>query len=247
MFCQKCGTQNPDDGKFCSKCGNDLSIANQSIKEKQANVIGIGSILSWLFGGLFLLAGVGWLFQKVIVGIPLLLISIVIFPPITKRLKEKFNFEISRPLKIVTVIILLSIASANISDTTNQTGANTIASKSQLSQNIISSSFSDYGNVYCDEGATTLQKETLFNDKFKNKYVKWTGTVSSVAESWGSYKLQVKHCSKTLISDVVVTMKDDQKNKLMQLREGDIVTYIAKLTSYGEILDISAEDGVIVQ
>jgi hypothetical protein len=24
MFCQKCGTQNPDNGRFCRSCGNDL-------------------------------------------------------------------------------------------------------------------------------------------------------------------------------------------------------------------------------
>lgn len=28
MYCQKCGSQNPDDGKFCSKCGTDLSKTN---------------------------------------------------------------------------------------------------------------------------------------------------------------------------------------------------------------------------
>jgi len=120
-------------------------------------------------------------------------------------------------------------------------------SKSQPSQNIISSSFSDYGNTYCDREATNLQKETLFNNEFKDKYVKWTGIVSSVSESWGSYKLQVKHCSDTFVSDIVITMKDDQKDKLLQLREGNTVTYIAKLTRFGELLGLSADDGVIVQ
>ncbi len=25
MFCQKCGTKNPDNGKFCRNCGTELS------------------------------------------------------------------------------------------------------------------------------------------------------------------------------------------------------------------------------
>lgn len=132
MYCPKCGTQNLDDAAFCSKCGNELSklrlpetekpfTTSQSSKEKPAKVISIGLISSWLFGGLFLIAGIGWLFQAVAVGIPLILISIAIFPPITKRVKDKFNFELSTPLKIVITIILLAIASANIPDTSNKT------------------------------------------------------------------------------------------------------------------------------
>lgn len=33
MFCQKCGTQNSDDDKFCSKCGNDLKSTIQAEKK----------------------------------------------------------------------------------------------------------------------------------------------------------------------------------------------------------------------
>ena len=31
MFCPKCGTKNPDDGKFCRKCGTDLAVVSQAI------------------------------------------------------------------------------------------------------------------------------------------------------------------------------------------------------------------------
>ena len=31
MFCPKCGTQNPDDGKFCRSCGVDLGNVNAAI------------------------------------------------------------------------------------------------------------------------------------------------------------------------------------------------------------------------
>ena len=44
MCCQKCGTQNPDDGKFCSKCGLELSSTintekNALNKPKERSII----------------------------------------------------------------------------------------------------------------------------------------------------------------------------------------------------------------
>ncbi len=34
MFCPKCGTKNPDDGKFCRKCGCDLKLVSDVISGK---------------------------------------------------------------------------------------------------------------------------------------------------------------------------------------------------------------------
>lgn len=31
MFCPKCGTENPEEGKFCRKCGTDLSVVSRAI------------------------------------------------------------------------------------------------------------------------------------------------------------------------------------------------------------------------
>jgi hypothetical protein len=31
MFCPKCGTKNPDDGKFCRSCGSDLAVVNAAM------------------------------------------------------------------------------------------------------------------------------------------------------------------------------------------------------------------------
>ncbi len=109
---------------------------------------------------------------------------------------------------------------------------------------IISTSFSDF-TPYTDSTATSLQKESFFDDNFKGKYVTWSGTVTSVGESMGSYTVSVKHSSKSLISDAIITMRDDQKDKLLQLKEGSKITYTAKLTRYGDILGISGEDGTI--
>ena len=34
MFCPKCGTQNPDDGRFCRSCGADLSNVSAALSGK---------------------------------------------------------------------------------------------------------------------------------------------------------------------------------------------------------------------
>lgn len=39
MYCNKCGTQNPDDASFCGKCGNDLKSSKVETETKE--IIGI--------------------------------------------------------------------------------------------------------------------------------------------------------------------------------------------------------------
>jgi cold shock CspA family protein len=126
-------------------------------------------------------------------------------------------------------------------DTTNEDASGS----DEADKEIVSTSFSDFA-LYTDSSATELQKETFFNENYKDKYVTWTGTVTTVSESFGSYSVQVKHSPNTLTSDVIVKMRDDQKDKLLQLKEGSEITYTAKMTRYGEILGMSAEEGVIV-
>jgi hypothetical protein len=117
-------------------------------------------------------------------------------------------------------------------------------STAEPAKEIVSTSFSDF-TPYLDSSATSLQKQSFFDDHFKGKYVTWSGTVSSVSQTMGSYMVNVKHSDKSLVSDVIVTMRDDQKDKLLQLKEGDPIKYTAKLTRYGDLLGISAEDGTI--
>lgn len=39
MFCPKCGTKNPDDGKFCRSCGVDLGVVNAAMSGTLAPLI----------------------------------------------------------------------------------------------------------------------------------------------------------------------------------------------------------------
>lgn len=116
----------------------------------------------------------------------------------------------------------------------------------EVQEEISSTSFDDF-SILCDINATNLQKQDAFTSKFKDKYVQWSGTVSSVSQSGGSYSLQIKHCPTSFVSDIVITMKDDQKDKLLPVKEGDKITYKAKLTRLGDILGLSAQEGEVVQ
>ncbi len=40
MFCPKCGTKNPDAGKFCRSCGSDLSVVSDAISGERRDLAG---------------------------------------------------------------------------------------------------------------------------------------------------------------------------------------------------------------
>src|SRR5688500_2981247 len=44
MFCPKCGTQNPDNGKFCRSCGIDLGNVTDALAQPARQTTGFGMI-----------------------------------------------------------------------------------------------------------------------------------------------------------------------------------------------------------
>lgn len=74
---------------------------------KEVKKINLGSVLSWIFGILFLLVGIGGVAGgSYIIGILIILCSAMIIPYFNKMVAEKFHFEISRRIKFVLVIII---------------------------------------------------------------------------------------------------------------------------------------------
>ncbi len=67
MFCPKCGTKNPNDGKFCRKCGTDIKVVSAVLSGKPAGlsnrkkqnsdgVVSLESAMGKLFMGLAFVA-----------------------------------------------------------------------------------------------------------------------------------------------------------------------------------------------
>jgi hypothetical protein len=81
MFCPKCGTQNPETGKFCRTCGTDLGNVSEALSGKSGSVscgIGFqpmnlvnhkGKSVSWetAIGKIF--TGIAFLIVSIILGV----------------------------------------------------------------------------------------------------------------------------------------------------------------------------------
>src|SRR3989344_2723389 len=83
---------------------------------KESKRITLGLVLSWIFGILFGISGLTFLFTgSIIAGGSLILASLVLLPPVNRFVKDKWNFELSRGLKITVVIILFVIYAVSLS------------------------------------------------------------------------------------------------------------------------------------
>ena len=129
IFCKNCGTENPDDAKFCSNCGAAIEVVEQAtgtLGEKEVKKLTLGGILGWIFGVLFVLAGLGcFTSSSFIAGISCLVISAVLLPPVNRIFREKTNFEVSTGLKIVIIIICFIIFSITVETDTTPTSSKT--------------------------------------------------------------------------------------------------------------------------
>jgi hypothetical protein len=79
----------------------------------------IGLILNWLFGGLFTLVGVVTLFSEPIPAIAMLFIAAVLLPPITTLIYRKWNFKLSKAVKLFIIISGLLIVGLTSEDSNN--------------------------------------------------------------------------------------------------------------------------------
>ncbi len=96
---------------------------------KETKKITLGLILSWIFGVLFGISGLSFLFTgSIIAGGSLILASLILLPPVNKFSKEKFNLELSRGLKITLVIVLLIIYAVSLS-TSDISGSDTASNQ----------------------------------------------------------------------------------------------------------------------
>lgn len=74
--------------------------------------------IAWILGSLFLLTGIITLIQKPLGGILFILASIVILPPVYSLISNKLNLHLSKSMRILIFIILVTLAGVSTNEKT---------------------------------------------------------------------------------------------------------------------------------
>lgn len=103
--------------------------------QKEVKKITLGGILSWIFGVIFALAGLGaFTSSSFVAGFTFLIMGAVLLPPMNKLFKEKMNFELSTGIKIAVIIIGFVVVgmTMNTNTTPTKTDNSQVATNNQV-------------------------------------------------------------------------------------------------------------------
>jgi len=165
--------------------------------------------------------------------------------------------------RIITLLILINLfgffwmiisPSIYLADNSSSSDKPSSSVNQPVQEVYLNKTYNDLFSIFSDDSTyTDLQKENIFNNQYKGRYVKWTGEVYDIdASILDNIRLYTKQRGRGQYdfsgSDAVIYMNKDQYNKLLQLHKGDEVTYSAKLDGFGGFIDTSfyMSDGKIV-
>lgn len=268
-YCTGCGNELKPPDSFCGKCGRRAGLEEIKVAIPRKNptiagilamlLVGAGQVYNgqiWKGFGLFVLAIILWMISPIL-GFFVLVYAV--YDAYSTAVKMNQAQGAPKPIGfggfiitliwailvvMVTGIVLWQIGIFGTPNGQYDTTTQETTKPSTTVEKVID--FNAIENQWCDTHLTDLQRQDMFDTKYKDKYITWTGEVASVSETWSSLMIQVKHCPQSFSADITVTMRDDQRDKLLKLQEGDRVTYKAKLTRFGTIVGLYADDGVVL-
>lgn len=150
----------------------------------------------------------------------------------------------------IFIIVWLAAITSNKSEGTKSEAENISSTvSSEISSN--PSEGREYLSESCEDAAgkfslmgemTDLQKKELWK-KYQGKWVKWSGTVTYVSETLGQLSVQVKCRPGTLTSDAIIYFDNKWRDKLLQLSQGDSISFEARLDDYNQFIGLSLKKG----
>jgi hypothetical protein len=155
------------------------------------------------------------------------------------------------------IFIALGCGNTNTNSTTSSgtpvpatnaaNGAKPVAAASPAGPTISDVKWADYDKIYNTKSKSTdMQKEAEWKN-FEGKYVSWQGTVNEVSEgTLTGLTVNIKMNPDSLTSDIILTPKDSQKEKMMSLTKGQKISFTGRLKrAGGAILPLSMDEGEI--
>lgn len=114
---------------------------------------------------------------------------------------------------------------------------------------ILDISYFEFDSLFGLGGSLTdIQKEEVFKRDYKGRYVQWKCELVDISEeTFGDDYIMTMKCDpRSFTHDLLVYLREDQKDKALYLEKGSYVEFVASLTRYGGLLSHAARDGVIV-
>lgn len=261
MFCEKCGSEIMEGASFCPNCGAQVGANNQTnlsqpnynqpsynnqpnygqpvsaqqtweqtpqpgkkVKKKNTGLSTAAAVLS-LLG------------CTILIGVILAIIDLCKNKNDGNKHTGSYFALIMGALWLIFVVGFGSSKSSDSSKTTNSESAVTTEQSSSTSSAEAVNENIDYLSIEVSQLMTELNTNAMkAQDTYKNQYLEITGKLSNIDAS-GSYISLTPSNEEYAITGVQCFLNGDvQKNQVMNMSEGDIVTLRGKCTDVGEVL-----------
>lgn len=226
-----------------------MNNSNPSPEGKTKNIT-LGLVFAWIFGVIVGISGIANLFSQPIVGLLCILCALIALPPVSKFVKEKMHFSLSKGLKITAVVILLVIISVVVSK--NEKGsAVTTAVTVNVSPSVTSSTTEAIPVATPSQAPIIVSASKLSSDyqsnqvsadaEYKGNLVQVTGTVYNIGKDiLGNPYVELQDSEYDPIG-VQCMVSQDIEPTLASLSKGQIVTLEGTVS--GEVIINVEVDG----
>lgn len=190
--------------------------------EKNVKNITLGSVIAWIFSIFIGVPAIFMLFSQPVPGLLTLIAALIVFPPMSKVITDKFKLSLSRGLKIFIVIVLLVIAvSTSSSDkipTPQEQGTQgTVAVKTEPTKEAIKVTAIKMSEEY-------KANEISADAKYKGNIVEVSGIVDNIAKDFLDTPYITLKTSEYSIVSIQCMFSKANESKLATVTKGQQIT-----------------------
>ncbi len=147
--------------------------------------------------------------------------------------------------------VILVLVSYAITDLAFYHKSNETKTQYKQPKDYIETSYQELNDIFRSGSKyTNIQKDKIWDEQYKGKYVKWSGKVRDIDTSvLDNLRLYVNIKESIIFDDyVIVYMNEQEYDKLISLSKGDEITFSGKFESYNTILGVTFyfKDGEII-